>query len=184
MEALEVDYVSSFILNVNDEGAFLTYLSTNRNQCLTVFTKSLSKDLHNIFDSVNAMIYIMVGFSLGMAFIILTIMSQNALMEQQRQLTIFRAIGFTIFDISNVWTLQSTAQLVISSLFGVPTGALSIYILLRLCSSASQTYPFVMSWPIIFLAIGFVLLVVIACHLLAMGSIKKWNIADNTRSRE
>ena len=184
MEALEVDYVSSFILNVNDEGAFLTYLSTNRNQCLTVFTKSLSKDLHNIFDSVNAMIYIMVGFSLGMAFIILTIMSQNALMEQQRQLTIFRAIGFTIFDISNVWTLQSTAQLVISSLFGVPAGALSIYILLRLCSSASQTYPFVMSWPIIFLAIGFVLLVVIACHLLAMGSIKKWNIADNTRSRE
>ena len=184
MEALEVDYVSSFILNVNDEGAFLTYLSTNRNQCLTVFTKSLSKDLHNIFDSVNAMIYIMVGFSLGMAFIILSIMSQNALMEQQRQLTIFRAIGFTILDISNVWTLQSVAQLVLSSLIGVPAGALAIFILLRLCSSASQTYPFVMSLPIVLLAISFILLVVVACHLIAMRSISKWNIADNTRSRE
>ena len=184
MDALEVDYVSSFILNINDQNAFSQYLSENRNQSLTVFTKSLSKDLKNIFDSTNAMIFIMVGFSLGMAFIILMIMSQNALMEQQRQLTIFRAVGFTIFDISNVWTLQSVSQLIVSSLFGVPVGALSIYILLRMTSSASQTYPFIFSWPVVFMAIGFVLLVVIMCHLISMISIKKWNIADNTRSRE
>lgn len=184
MDLLGSEYVSSFIMNVKSNGELLRFLSNNRNQCLTVFTDSLSKDLHGIFDAINVMIYIMIAFSLGMAFIILCIMSQNALLEQQRQLTIFRAIGFTIFDISNVWTLQSVSQLIVSSLFGVPAGALSIYILLRLASSSSQTYPFIFSWPVVLMAVGFVLLVIVSCHLLAMLSIRKWNIADNTRSRE
>ena len=184
MDKLGVDYVTSFIVDITDEQAFLDYLSANRQQCLTVFTKQLSKDLRGIFDSINVFIYIMVGFSLAMSFVILAIMSQNALMEQQRQLTILRAIGFTIMDISNFWTLQSGAQLVLSSLFGVPAGALVTIILLKLCSSTSQIYPFILSWPVIFMAIGFVFLVILACHLLAMFSIKRWNIANNTRSRE
>ena len=184
MDELGVDYVSSFIMNVNDENALSKYLSSSRNQCLTVFTKSLSKDLHGIFDSTNAMIYIMIGFSVGMAFIILCIMSQNALLEQQRQLSIMRAIGFTIFDISNIWTFQSVLQLLSSAVLGVPAGALAIYILLKLCSSSTQTYPFVFSWGVVFIALGFIALVIIACHLISMLTIKKWNIADNTRSRE
>ena len=184
MDELGVDYVSSFILNVTNQKDLLKYLSTNRNQCLTVFTSSLSKDLHTIFDSTDVMIYIMVGFSIGMAFIILCIMSQNALMEQQRQLTILRSIGFTIFDISNFWTFQSFFQLLMSSLVGVPAGALSIYILLRLCSSSSQTYPFIFSWTVVLMALGFIFLVLLACHLISMISIRRWNIADNTRSRE
>ena len=183
--------VTSFILNVprNEDnskktGELLRYLSKNRNQSLTVFTDSLSKDLHSIFDSTDAMIYIMIGFSLAMAFIILCIMSQNALMEQQRQLTIFRAIGFTVLDISNVWTLQSIGQLLVSSVLGIPAGALAIAILLKMCSSATQTYPFVFSGIVVLVAMSFVLAVVVACHLLSMHSIKRWNIADNTRSRE
>ena len=184
MDELGVDYVSSFIMNVNDENALSKYLSSSRNQCLTVFTKSLSKDLHGIFDSTNAMIYIMIGFSVGMAFIILCIMSQNALLEQQRQLSIMRAIGFTIFDISNIWTFQSVLQLLSSAILGVPAGALAIYVLLKLCSSSTQIYPFVFSWAVVFIALGFIMLVIIACHLISMFTIKKWNIADNTRSRE
>ena len=186
MDALGVEYVSSFIMNVHEGKAqqLMDFLSGSMNQCLVVYTNSLSKDLHGIFDALNIMIFIMVGFSIGMAFIILVIMSQNALMEQQRQLTIFRAIGFRILDISNIWTLQSVGQLLVSSLFGVPAGALAIYILLRLCSSSSQIYPFILSWPTIFIAIGFILLVIIACHMISMISIRQWNIADNTRSRE
>ena len=184
MDLFGVDYVSSFIMNVKNNGELQRFLSKSRNQCLTVFTDSLSKDLHAIFDATDSMIYIMIAFSIGMAFTILCIMSQNALLEQQRQLTIFRAIGLSIWDISNIWTLQSVAQLLISSLFAIPVGGLSIYILLTLASSSSQTYPFIFSWITVLMAMGFVLLVVIACHLLSMISIRRWNIADNTRSRE
>ena len=187
MDRLDIDYVSSFILDIakgHTEQDLLDYLSNERNQCLTVFTSSLSKDLHRIFDAINIFIYIMVGFSLGMSFVILFIMSQNALMEQQRPLTVLRAIGFRILDISHVWTLQSASQLFVSALFGLPVGGLVTYILLSMCSSNSQIYPFIFHWLIALMAVGFVLLVIIACHLLSMRTISKWNIANNTRCRE
>ena len=184
MEKLEVSYVTSYIMNVTAEADLQHYIAENKNQSLTVFTSSLSKDLHNIFDALDVMIAIMVAFSIGMAFIILTIMSQNALMEQQRQLTVLRAIGFTVMDISNFWTIQSVGQLFFSALFGLPVGALSIYILLSLASSNAQVYPVIFSWPTALLAIAFILVVLIVSHLIAMRIIAKWNIADNTRSRE
>ena len=184
MEKLEVSYVTSYIMNVTTEADLQHYIAENKNQSLTVFTSSLSKDLHGIFDAMDVMIAIMVAFSIGMAFIILTIMSQNALMEQQRPITVLRAIGFTVMDISNFWTIQSIGQLFFSALFGLPAGALSIYILLSLASSNSQVYPFVFSWPTALMALGFILVVLIVSHLIAMRIIASWNIADNTRSRE
>lgn len=177
-------YVSSFLVNVTNENDFLTFMRNENNRSLTVFTHSLSQDLHGIFNSVDIMIWIMVGFSVGMAFIILSIMSQNALLEQQRTLSVYRAIGFTILDVSNVWTLQSVFQLLLSCILAIPVALVSISILTKLASSASQTYPFVISVPTILIALGFVLLVVIACHLIAMFRISKWNLADNTRTRE
>ena len=119
-----------------------------------------------------------------MAFIILAIMSQNSLMDQKRQLTVLRAIGFRIFDISNFWTLQSISQLVLSSIAAVPVGALITKLLLKISSSNTQIYPFILSWPVIGLSILFITGVIILCHLLAMNSIARWNIADNTRCRE
>ena len=184
MEKLEVSYVTSYIMNVTGEADLQHYIAENKNQSLTVFTSSLSKDLHSIFDAMDVMIAIMVAFSIGMAFIILTIMSQNALMEQQRQLTVLRAIGFTVMDISHFWTIQSIGQLFFSALFGLPAGAISIYILLSLASSNAQVYPVIFSWPTALLAIAFILMVLIVSHLISMRIIAKWNIADNTRSRE
>ena len=185
MDKLEAqNVVSSFLVNVNDKTAFLNYLSDNNNQCLTVFTRSLSKDLHGIFNAINVFIYIMVGFSLGMSFLILLIMSENALMEQERSLSVMRAIGFTIMDISNFWTIQSVLQLILATVLAIPAGMGVSMILFTLCSSPSQIYPFIPDWRVMLLAFGFVFLVVLACHIISMLSIKKWNLADNTRSRE
>lgn len=184
MEKLGVKYVSTFILNVNDEGAYLNYMSENKNDCLTVFTKSLSKDLHAIFDTIDIIIYIMIGFSLLMSFIILTIMSQNTLLEQKRQTSVLRAIGFTVMNVSNVWSLQSATQLIVASLFGIPIGAVAAMILFNLCSNSAQIYPFIFSVPLIFIAFAFILAVVFITHLISMFTIKKWNLADNTRCRE
>lgn len=185
MDALNAsNVVSSFLVNVTSEEAFLNYLTENNNQCLTVFTHSLSTDLHAIFNAVNIFIYIMIGFSLGMGFIILCIMSQNTLMEQQRQISVMRAIGFTVMDVSNLWTLQSVSQLIIAAILAIPTGVGVAMILFNFCSSPSQIYPFILDWRVILVALGFVFLVVVACHLISMLSMKRWNLADNTRCRE
>lgn len=179
----ETSYVSSFLVNVNDEDAFLSYMS-DENAALSVFTSKLSKDIHGVFNSIDVFIYIMIGFSLAMAFIILSIMSQNALLEQKRQISVLRLIGFTIKDVSNLWTIQSVSQLILSSLLAIPVGALASSILFGMCSSATQVYPFVFSLPVVGFAFGFVFLIILASHIISMATIKKWNLADNTRSRE
>ena len=184
MDRITNQYVSSILLNVTSESELLAYLNDNGTGALTVFTRNLSHDIHSLFNSIDVFIYIMVGFSLMMAFIILSIMGQNSLMEQKRQLTVFRAIGFTIKNISDIWTVQSVSHLVLSSLFAIPVGALSAYILFSLCSSANQMYPFIFSFKSIGFGILFILLVIIATHLISIFVIRKWNIADNTRCRE
>ena len=184
LDNLKVDYVSSFLINVSNEVEFLKFLDTADIRGLTVFTSSLNKDIHGIFDSIDVFIFVMVGFSFMMGFVILSIMSQNTLMEQKRQLSIFRAIGFRIIDISNLWTLQSVSHLIISSIFAIPIGYLMSVILFKMCSSAAQNYPIVFSVPAVFIALGFILLIIVLSHLFAMITIRRWNIAENTKSRE
>ena len=183
MEQLGLQYVSSFVVDVNDESAFLAQMS-QKNASLTVFTKSLSKDVHGTFDSINIFIYILIAFSLLMGLIILSIMSQNALMEQKRQISVFRAIGFTVLDISNLWTLQSVSQLLLSTVFAIPVGVGAAMILFKMCSSTTQIYPFIFNVPMVLFAFAFILVIIVVSHLISMFTIKRWNLADNTRSRE
>ena len=184
MDELGIEYVSSFLLNISDENAFLNYISENENQCLIVFTRSLERDLRSIFNSIDIFIYIMIIFSLAISFAILSIMNQNALMEMQRQLSVMRAIGFKVSDISAFWTLQTVLQTLSGAVIAVPAGCFFSNMLFNMASSNNQKYPFVFSWPYLWLAILFITVVIVLCHLFAMNTIRKWNIADNTRSRE
>ncbi len=184
MEALGGTYVSSFLINTNDEQALLDFLAEAEDKGLTVFTSALEKDLMGIFRSIDVFLVIMILFSLGMGFIILAIMSQNALMEQQRQISVLRCIGFTIKNVSDLWTLQSVSQFIVSAILAIPAGVGISILLFKMTSSAAQIYPFIFDWRVLLFASLFVLAVIVASHLIAMMSIKKWNLADNTRSRE
>ncbi|MBR1747720.1 MAG: FtsX-like permease family protein [Clostridia bacterium] len=183
-EAMHLEqYVSSFLVKVSDEDAFLSFMS-EQNASLTVFTKSLKKDLTDTFNSIDIFIYILIGFSLGMGFIILTIMGQNALLEQKRQISVMRAIGFTVGNISNLWTMQSVSQLLLSSIFAIPAGFGAAALLFKMASGVTQTYPLLFDVPFVLFAFAFILFIIVGSHVIAMLTIKKWNLADNTRCRE
>lgn len=184
LDRITSTYVTSILVNVTDEVEFLDKLSAENVQCLTVFSKSLRKDLTGIFDSINIFLVILIVFALGMSFVILSIMSQNALLESQRQLSVFRAIGFTIGNVSNIWTFTSLLQLIMGSLIAIPAGIGASLLLFNSASSATQIYPFIFDWRVVLFGFAFVLLVVIGCHIISMFKIKRWNLADNLRCRE
>ena len=119
-----------------------------------------------------------------MGLFILSIMTQNALMDQKRQLSVLRLIGFKIIDVSNLWTFESSLELLLSCIFAIPSGIFAAIILFNMVSSNIQTFPFVFSWYSILFSFLFVLLIVLISHLFAMFSISRWNLANNTRSRE
>lgn len=183
MEKFKTPYVSSVLLKVNSEEGVLEFMS-KQNTSLTVFTRLLKKDMISTFGSIDIFVYILIGFAFGMGFIILTIMSQNTLMEQKRQLSIFRAIGFTVGNVSNIWMLQSIAQFILSVAFAIPAAIGSAAILFRMASSAANFYPVIVTAPTALISIAFIAAIIVISHLIAMFSIKKWNLADNTRTRE
>ncbi len=129
-------------------------------------------------------IIILSGFALTIGLVILVIMSQNALMEQKRQISILRLIGFRIFDISNFWTIQSLSELIVSALFAIPVGCGVSALLFTLASSDSHIYPFVFSFKFAALSFVFVFVVILISHAVSMLHVRNWNLADNTRSRE
>jgi ABC-type antimicrobial peptide transport system permease subunit len=182
--ALSVDYVSSLLLNTNDEVKLSKFLSSKTSQSLLVFTSSLSKDLHRIFDTLDVFLIIMIAFSLSITLVILFVMNKNALIEQIYQLSLYRAIGFKIGTISNIFIFQHFIQFIIATVVAIPLSILSSNILFNLASSARQTYPFIFSFPVVLLALLFVIIVIAICHLFAMQKIKKIDIANNLRSSE
>lgn len=184
LEGLGSQYASTFFINTNNEQALLDYLAEEGTNSLTVFSRALKTDMSSRLNTVNLFAYILVAFSIGMGLVILSIMTQNTLLEQQRTLSILRAVGFRTIEISNMWMVQSSLQLLFSNLFAIPTGLFVGQLLFRVASSATQVYPFVVNPWSLAMCLGFIFVVIGICHLIAMFTISKWNLADNTRSRE
>jgi ABC-type antimicrobial peptide transport system permease subunit len=183
-DALSVDYVSSLLINTNDEVKLSQVLSSKTKQSLLVFTSSLRKELHRIFDTLDVFLIIMIVFSLSITLVILFVMNKNALIEQIYQLSLYRAIGFKISTISKIFIFQHLVQFIIATIIAIPLSVLSSNILFNLASSLRQTYPFIFSFPIVLLALLFIILVIALCHIFAMYKVKRIDIANNLRSSE
>ncbi|MBQ7243947.1 MAG: ABC transporter permease [Bacilli bacterium] len=181
---LGADAGSTLYINTSDENALLSFLAAHEEQSITIFSKALRQDLTERLSAINLFSYVLVPFSMAMGLLILSIMTQNALLEQKRALSVMRAVGFRTIDVSNVWMIQSFLQLLISNLFAVPTAIFTSRFLFGLASSSRQVYPFVFNPASLTVVFFFVLAVIGFAHLFAMISISRWNLADNTRSRE
>ena len=184
MQSLGVLQAVSILAKVSDENAYSAFIQDEGIMAISVFTSKLYQDFNSRLKGADVMVYILIGFAFVMGFAILAIMSQNALMEQKKPLSIMRAIGFNLMRISNLWTLQSISQLLAATIIAFPASIGATIALFSMASSSSQVYPFIFSFPVYAMAFGFVLLIIVLTHLIAMRSIAKWNLADNTRTRE
>ncbi len=184
LDAITSNSVSTLFLNTNNEVELLNYLSTIGPNNISVFSSSLADDMKGRLSSIDVFIFMLIAFALGMAFIILTIMTQNSLLDQKRPISVMRSVGFTVMDVSNLWMLQSISQLILSTIFAVPSGYLAAYILFKLASSTAQLYPLVFNPFTALFSFLFIVTVIGISHLFSMNYIARWNLADNTRSRE
>lgn len=184
MNNLGMKYVTTYFANVNDENEFINVVTSNNMAAVTVFSTGLQKEMNMTFGAINTFIYILIGFSFAMGLIILAIMSLNALIEQKRQLSILRCVGFTTGNISTIWGFQSILELILSLVISIPASALITMLLFRVGSTNIITYPFIFSIPVLAIAFGFIVISILGAHAIALLTLRKWNLADNTRSRE
>ena len=184
LEATGATYYSSLLLNTNDETRLSTLLNQKTSRSLIIFTSSLKKDLHRIFDTLDIFLWIMTIFALAIALVVLLIMNHNALIEQIRHFSLLRAVGFNIMTIMKIFLFQNAVELVLAGIFAIPLNVLASHILFALASSARQTYPFIFSFPLIGLSLAFALFVIALSHLLSLHKLKRLEIAEHLRSAE
>ena len=184
LRELGVQHAMTILAQVDDQAAYTAYLQERGVVSVSVFSSNLAADYGHRLGGVDVMIYILIAISFLMGFAILSIMGQNALMEQKKQICIMRGMGFQLLGISNLWTVQSIAQLVLATIAAVPATIGFSAVLFNMAGTAGQRYPLVFSFPVYLIAFGFVLLSIVISHLLCMKTVAKWNLADATRSRE
>lgn len=184
LESIGADCYSSLLINTKDEQKLSEVLNQNTARSLIVFTSSLKMDLHRIFDTLDIFLWIMTVFALAIALTILFTMSQSALAEQIHQFSLYRAVGFRIGAISKIFLFQDGVELLFGTICAIPLNVLGSRILFTLASSPRQTYPFVFSFPLIGIALVFVIAVIGIVHLLSLRKIKHIDIADNLRASE
>lgn len=148
------------------------------------FTATLRKGSEETFALYTLGVKILIGFAVMLGVIIVFNTMQTNLLEQKKELSVMRAIGFQISDISRIWLLQSGLQYLLSCLLGLPIGTVIARLALEGLTTADREYPFSRSPVQYFVTMGLVLLYVLFSHWAAMNSIRKWDIAKNTKEKE
>ncbi len=182
--ALTSDYQTGYMMNVSDRSALDNYVLRKSQASVINEIKDIKNDLNTRLRGANLMISIVILFAIIMSIIIITMMTQASIIEQKRLISTMRTLGFSIEDISIMWLKQEAIFFAIGTVIGFPLGLYAEKIANKMLINDSWSFPFICTVWDVLIVIGFVALVLFVAHFLSIKLIKKWNLADNMRSRE
>lgn len=149
---------------------------------------TLMADQRNYFESrfktLEMVCVVFIIFSVGLGMLIVALMEQTSLIEQKRDLCIMRSVGFSMSQISWLWSTISAMQFILAMLFAIPFSFLATKIFLSITSTKMAMVLSYAGFKHVLITSGLVVLFLLIAHFFCMGIVKRLNIADNTKSRE
>ena len=139
------------------------------------------QELFAEFDLYMGMLVILCS-AVGMFIVVNT--GRNNLQEQQLSLSVLRALGFQHGRISAHWFLQSVLHMLFSLLLGFAAGKGMAVRSLELVSNSSRHLEYIPSVFQYAMTAGCTFAFILLGHLISMRSMKKWDLAENTKGRE
>lgn len=176
--------VESYLIGSVDKEKLIDLVSNHYFDAAVSFTKDQRSFFEANFKSIQLACIVFLIFSICLGALIVSLMMQISLTEQKRDLCIMRSIGFSMNQISFLWSIQIIAQYILAGIFAVPLGFLSIKAMLAMTITKSNCVSSAASIVHVLITAALVALFLIVSHLLCMRSVKKWNIAENTKNRE
>lgn len=178
--------VYSLICDIDekDEQKLLAFLTEDDNYLYVVFTRIAYKGIERIFKTYDLAAWIIIGFAVIIGLVIVINTAQTNLLEKKRELCVLRSLGFQHSEISRKWFVQSFLQFVFSCILGLPMGIAISKFMLELLSTADREYVFANSITEYLITLLLVFAYVVVSHLIAMHSMKKWDIVENVKDKE
>lgn len=176
--------VPSYLINEVDTEKLISRVTNYHYDSIITFTADQRNYFTSKFQTLEMSCMVFIAFSIGLGVLIVSLMMQTSLIEQKRELCIMKSVGFSIFQISNIWLMLTLAQFALSMLFAIPLAFLTTKVFL---SIASTKMAMVMSYANFFhvlITLGIVVAFLLISLIVCMAKVKKWNIAENTKNRE
>ena len=159
-------------------------VSKDNNYIYTVFKDKLKQNNKKTFDSYALPSIIIIIFALIIGYIIVININTYNLLDQKKNLSIFRSLGFQYSEISQSWFVQSLIQWIISIIIGVPCGVLLSKIYLKIVSSNRREFVYANGIKEICITVILLFLFIYIGHRKCMRNFKKMNIIEEVKDRE
>ena len=185
-EKLEKNNYETLLLNIdnNNKQNLLEYLSNKGGYLYTVFIDDSYAKSQKDFEIYNVAVWITIFLAIIIGLLIVINTTVINLQEAKRKLCMFRVLGFTQNEISRNMFGQSIIHFILACVVGFPIGVSFAKVSLHKLSIPNKEFVFVNRIYVYALTGVIVFIYVFLSHIIAMHTLKKWNIAENIKGRE
>ena len=176
--------VMSYLINGVEKEALIKQVTNYHYDAVVTLTQDQRNYFSSKFQILQMVCIVFIIFSVGLGILIVSLMMQTSLIEQKRDLCIMRSVGFSMGQISGIWSYLMILQFIFSMAFSIPLSFLATRIFLSFTNTKMamvQSYANILH---VLLTVGLVAVFLLVSHFFCMGIVKRWNIAENTKNRE
>ena len=176
----------TIVLNMdNDRQAeLINKVSSSDNYIYTVFNDEIRKYNKEIFDSYTIPAIIIIVFTLIIGYIIIININANNLLDQKKNLSIFRSLGFGYAEISRSWFVQSVMQLIMSIVIGIPSGIILSKFMLKYVSSVNREFIYASGFKEIIFTVVLLFIYLYIGHRKCMKDFRKIDIIEEVKDKD
>ena len=176
----------TIVLNMDNDkkDELINKVSNNDKYIYTVFNDEIREYNKEIFDSYTIPAIIIIIFALIIGYIIIININLYNLLDQKKNLSIFRSLGFGYSEISKSWFIQALIQWITSIIIGIPSGILLSKIILKYISSAWREFIYASGIKEIIFTVILLFIYIYIGHKKCMKDFRKINIIEEVKDKE
>ena len=158
--------------------------SNKENYIYTVFNDEIREYNKEIFDSYTIPAVIIIVFVLCIGNIIVININSYNLLDQKKNLAIFRGLGFQYSEISKSWFIQALIQWITSIIIGIPAGMMLSKYILKYISSVRREFIYASGIMEIIFTMILLFIYIYVGHRKCMRNIRKIDIIEEVKDKD
>ena len=172
------------MINDVDKEALVKQVTNYHYDAVVTLTADQEHYFSNRFQTLEMVCIVFIIFSIGLGVLIVSLMMQTSLVEQKRELCIMRSVGFSMPQISGIWSFVTILQYVLSMAVSIPLSFLTTKLFLSFSATKmAMVLSYANIWHVL-MTCALVASFLLVAHFFCMMIVKRWNIAENTKNRE
>ena len=171
-------------MDTSKQSELVNKVSSADNYVYTVFNDEVKEYNKKAFDSYATPAIIIIIFTIIIGYIIIININSYNLLDQKRNLSIFRSLGFQYDEISRNWFVQTLTQLITSIIIGIPCGIMLSKFFLKTVSSVRREFVYASGIKEGLFTVILLFIYMYIGHRKCMKNFKKMDIIEEIKDRD